>query len=1053
MTERIRRAAGMTVPILALVVTGLSYVAIPAIWFISIGLQVDLFDPLQRARSGAEQMSALIGPAMLGMTVQNLTMPVILVTYLFIPGFVAGVCALPIALLWRQPKRFLVLRRFDDQAASRTLNRALNRYLAPTGHVYTLADQDIRVHWYIRFPLIFTQLIFLHFRQGRIRSRSGMERFLKSMDVGWARNVNWIVARSKTFAIRCTDAVWREVVEALTTKVDAVLVDVSQRSDHLAWEIGRLISSGRLPRTIFMARQACVTEATEFLTRLGIGDAIDNLLLYDTEQIKQLPDRLPTERTQRVAAPPLKHLVTSLSIVGPLAWGALVMVFLWTQGAQENPPVDNRFSALVEQMRQAPNDHAFDELLQKVAAGPPRGPSGQTMLHEHLAEITPLSWRQDFADAVVPLLLDLWDSAPERRSAMLVSVQNVGAPALAPFWRKAILEMGDDLGTLHPALVGIKRAHSLDNVPDILAVLHNVPPPSAAALLATLGDLADPRAVTQLLEQYTLQLYGPQPAELRSAADAALQKILLRPILPHGPPIASDGGRPVFSMVLLATNPLTLSDAFTAIAQHAQSSGTLQRVGISLSGSQLPAPLDGIHIPLLQLVINTRHHRVSIIHSHSFERLAVAIVAGELVPDAALIIVDSSSQWEQALIRQVSLVQHTKIRLLVVASRNAEDQARNQAFSKRLEELGFVPSSIRRLTGPLDTALPPLVQRIVQTSQPIDPHSALFPVVAVARIRNRGTLAIGYFERGKFRQGQRVEVVGFGTSGSVELQGIEELIADGRFGLWLAAQDHIQLRPGHVLTTGEYSEQSGFEAWVYFLNPEEGGRRAPIIPGHAVTMQIRGTEVGTNLELPSNAMPSGGDHMRLTVRLSQPLFVPPGSRFSLWSRNAIIGVGVVYRTLKPDEKGDSPYWYFPHASMASATAEEYLNRAKAAQDANFFDVAKQNAETALGAAKRASDHQNEVKALITLGVLVDRQAQTETNPYPFLFKSVEAAAWYGRALRLIEWENHIQDTPHAQFEKRRRLLESMSEVAERIDRMDDVHAYRKALRALKDPGE
>lgn len=1051
MIEPLRRAAGVIVPTLALVVTGLSYAAIPAIWITSIWMQADLFSALDTARPGAEQLSALIGPVMVGVTVQGLTLVVILVTYLFIPGFIASIFALPVALAWRCPKRFLVLRRFDDRAASKELNRVLNRYLAPAGHVYTLADQDIRIPWYIRFPLIFTQLIFLHFRQRQVRSRDGLKSFLTSMEVSWARNVNWIVARSKTFAIRSSDAVWREVVEALTDRVDAVLVDISRRSDHLAWEIDRLRSGGRLPRTIFIARQAHESEAKAFLEDLGIGEEIPKLLTYDTHHIRQLPVRMAAERVTQRAAPFWKHLTASLSFVGPLAWGALAMGVLWTQEPLQEPPSTNRFTVLVEKVRQAPDDdQAFDTLMHRTAAGPQREPAGKTALHAFLAETGPLSWRRDFAETVAPLLVELWDRAPERRSAMLAAVQDVGTPALAPFWRKAILEASHKPDALGWALVGITSARSLDNVSDILKALRNAPTPSAKRMLATLGDLADPRAVTQLLEQYTLQLDGAQPAVLRSAADSALKKILLRPILPHGPPVAGDGGKPWYTLAVSATDPQTQSDAFAAVAQYAQRSGTLQTFGISLPKLTPPGTPDNLQIPLLEVLINLQERQVSIVQSPSFENLAVAIIAAKPIPDALLMIVDPASPWEAAFLQQVQLVQYAQIRRLIVSRRFTGDRDVDQAFDKRLAQIGIAPDAFQRLDGPLDTALPSLVQRIVRTSKPMEARSAVFPVVAVARIRDRGTLAIGYYEQGKFGIGQRLGVVGFGSTGRVGLQGTEELIKGRRIGLWLTESEGLQLRPGHVLTAGGYAEKTAFEAWVYFANPEEGGRRSPIIPGHSISVRMRGTQVNASFEMPVGNLPSGGDHMRLIVRLSQPLYVSPGSRFSLWSRAAQIGVGVVRNTLKPGEEGRAPIHFLPQAPQAEASADDYLARAKVAQDANRLDVAKQHMATALAVAKQTSDLHNELKALIALGVLVDQQARVETNLFDRLMKSIEAANWFGRAWRLIQWQNHLRGTPDAQTEVQQLLLESLERLAARIGSKDDVRRYREALQTLKD---
>jgi len=95
-------------------------------------------------------------------------------TYLFLPAFIGGLIALPMALLWRNPKRILVLRRFHQDDSSRALKLFLYRYVSPFGHIYTLADNDIKISWHIRFPVIITQLAFLHFRRQFIRTKLGL---------------------------------------------------------------------------------------------------------------------------------------------------------------------------------------------------------------------------------------------------------------------------------------------------------------------------------------------------------------------------------------------------------------------------------------------------------------------------------------------------------------------------------------------------------------------------------------------------------------------------------------------------------------------------------------------------------------------------------------------------------------------------------------------------------------------------------------------------------------------------------------------------------------
>ena len=144
--------------------------------------------------------------------------------------------ALSLALKWKQPARFLVLRPFNRTYISRNLRRILSRDLAPLGHCYTLADADIRVALWLRLPLVLGQLSFFAFRQRKIASPNDIAKLVRAMDRRILRNFNWCVSRDKIFPVACVDAGWRACVTRLVAECDGVVMDLSGISESILSE-------------------------------------------------------------------------------------------------------------------------------------------------------------------------------------------------------------------------------------------------------------------------------------------------------------------------------------------------------------------------------------------------------------------------------------------------------------------------------------------------------------------------------------------------------------------------------------------------------------------------------------------------------------------------------------------------------------------------------------------------------------------------------------------------------------------------------------------------
>jgi hypothetical protein len=238
---------------------------------------------------------------------------------------------LPWASRWHEPRRIIAFRRFHI-AENRKLSKLLTRYLAPYGHVFTLADTRIHLSWTVRIPLFLGQLSFIHFRPRTVRDEGRLRVLVRLLEHRVRLNVNWLVSYGKLFAIRSSDEYWRACVDSLLKRSDLVLADISHPSDALEWELSQCIE--RMPdRTILLA----VEDQQEIVESwMGSGGqlhaALRTLPLFvhgkgrvaDEETFRSLiAERLVATR---YPSPPSPFLRTFLSFAGNLSSSLAVAI-------------------------------------------------------------------------------------------------------------------------------------------------------------------------------------------------------------------------------------------------------------------------------------------------------------------------------------------------------------------------------------------------------------------------------------------------------------------------------------------------------------------------------------------------------------------------------------------------------------------------------------------------------------------------------------------------------------------------------------------------------
>jgi elongation factor Tu len=183
----------------------------------------------------------------------------------------------------------------------------------------------------------------------------------------------------------------------------------------------------------------------------------------------------------------------------------------------------------------------------------------------------------------------------------------------------------------------------------------------------------------------------------------------------------------------------------------------------------------------------------------------------------------------------------------------------------------------------------------------------LMPVEDVFSITGRGTVATGRIERGKIKVGEEVEMVGFGTDKKAVVTGVEmfrKLLDEGQAGdnagLLLRGIEKQDIERGMVLAkAGSITPHTAFDAEVYVLTKDEGGRHTPFFKGYRPQFYFRTTDVTGTVELPAGVeMVMPGDNTKMAIELITPIAMEEGLRFAIREGGRTVGAGVVTKIKK-----------------------------------------------------------------------------------------------------------------------------------------------------------
>jgi elongation factor Tu len=213
------------------------------------------------------------------------------------------------------------------------------------------------------------------------------------------------------------------------------------------------------------------------------------------------------------------------------------------------------------------------------------------------------------------------------------------------------------------------------------------------------------------------------------------------------------------------------------------------------------------------------------------------------------------------------------------------DAAQEEAVMKMMDAVDeWIPDPVRELDKPF-----------------------LMPVEDVFSIKGRGTVVTGRIERGVVKINDTIEVVGIRDKRSTVVTGVEMFRkqldqgqAGDNVGVLLRGIEKDDIERGMVLAkTGSTTPHTEFEAEVYILTKEEGGRHTPFFKGYRPQFYIRTTDVTGEIQLPEGVeMVMPGDNAKMVVKLIVPVALEDGLRFAIREGGHTVGAGAVIKIIK-----------------------------------------------------------------------------------------------------------------------------------------------------------
>ncbi|MGB1772445.1 MAG: elongation factor Tu, partial [Planctomycetota bacterium] len=221
-------------------------------------------------------------------------------------------------------------------------------------------------------------------------------------------------------------------------------------------------------------------------------------------------------------------------------------------------------------------------------------------------------------------------------------------------------------------------------------------------------------------------------------------------------------------------------------------------------------------------------------------------------------------------------------------------------------------SALKALEAPGSDAAAPILELMKNVDEYIDiperdsEKDFLMPVEDVFSIEGRGTVVTGRIEQGIVKTGDEIEIVGIKETQTTTCTGVEmfqktldEGQAGDNVGALLRGTKKDEVTRGQVLAKpGSITPHTKFEAEVYILSKDEGGRHSPFFNGYRPQFYFRTTDVTGNTEVVGADMCMPGDNAKINVTLIQPIAMDEGLRFAIREGGKTVGAGVVSKVIE-----------------------------------------------------------------------------------------------------------------------------------------------------------
>ena len=222
-------------------------------------------------------------------------------------------------------------------------------------------------------------------------------------------------------------------------------------------------------------------------------------------------------------------------------------------------------------------------------------------------------------------------------------------------------------------------------------------------------------------------------------------------------------------------------------------------------------------------------------------------------------------------------------------------------------------SALKALENPNGPDAEPIMELMKQLDEFIpEPvrdidHDFLMPIEDIFSIEGRGTVVTGRIERGVINVGDEVEIVGLHDTKKTTITGVEMFNkslprgeAGDNAGLLLRGTKKNEVERGQVLCKpGSVTPHTEFEAQIYVLSKDEGGRHKPFFKGYKPQFYIRTTDVTGEVELPAGTeMVMPGDTVNINVKLISPVALEEKQRFAIREGGRTVGAGAVVKIIK-----------------------------------------------------------------------------------------------------------------------------------------------------------